>query len=221
MDELQIVCSGASGVVINKIKPNSKILEFGPAYGRMTKYLYERLQCEVDIVELNKEDFEISKQYANIALNENIDEFKWVDELKNEKYDYILFMDVLEHLRNPEQALLYCKDLLKDDGILYFSVPNITHGDIIMNMYLNNFTYTNIGLLDDTHIHFWGLNNLLSIIQNLKYVGTYYRIQTPLFGTEQSPNKELIPPILITLLENRTESTTYQYLFEVQNEKEV
>ena len=32
------------------------------------------------------------------------------------KNDYILFADVLEHLRNPESVLKWAVDLLKEDG---------------------------------------------------------------------------------------------------------
>jgi hypothetical protein len=36
--------------IMRHIQPNSIVLEFGPAYGRMTKYMKETLDCKVYIV---------------------------------------------------------------------------------------------------------------------------------------------------------------------------
>ena len=40
--------------IIALIKPNSRILEFGSANGRLTQYLKEEKKCIVDIVEIDE-----------------------------------------------------------------------------------------------------------------------------------------------------------------------
>ena len=72
----------------------------------------------------------------------------------------MIFADVLEHLTQPEQALAKAASFLKDDGSIYVSVPNVTHNDIVLKMCEERFDYTQTGLLDDTHVHFWGLENV-------------------------------------------------------------
>ncbi|MCJ7517347.1 MAG: class I SAM-dependent methyltransferase, partial [Methanomassiliicoccales archaeon] len=40
------------------------------------------------------------------------------------KFDYILFMDVLEHLRSPIRGLENIRELLKENGTLFIHTPN-------------------------------------------------------------------------------------------------
>ena len=49
---------------------------------------------------------------------------------------------------------------MKEDGEILVSIPNIGHNDILVKLFQNRFDYTSIGLLDNTHIHFWGEENL-------------------------------------------------------------
>lgn len=42
---------------------------------------------------------------------------------KGKKFDYIVAFEVLEHLKNPEKALVNIRRMLKDGGVLIFSTP--------------------------------------------------------------------------------------------------
>jgi GT2 family glycosyltransferase/archaellum component FlaC len=77
-----------------------------------------------------------------------------------------MFADVLEHLRDPARDLRTASAYLKEGGRILFSIPNIAHADIIAKLLQNRFDYTNIGLLDDTHIHFWGIENLTELCES-------------------------------------------------------
>jgi 2-polyprenyl-3-methyl-5-hydroxy-6-metoxy-1,4-benzoquinol methylase len=60
------------------------------------------------------------------------------DELpfKDKFFDTIVISEVLEHLDNPTHALKECKRVLKDDGILIGSVPNIeTIGRVLLHIF--------------------------------------------------------------------------------------
>ena len=103
--ELDFKKENSLSIIIGFIKKGSKILEFGPANGRLTKYLKNEMNCEIDIVEIDETSGKEASLYARKSLIGekfgNIDNELWVDELENEKYDYIIFADVLEHLKNP------------------------------------------------------------------------------------------------------------------------
>ena len=45
------------------------------------------------------------------------------DVKKNEKFDYIVAFEVLEHLKDPSRAFLNIRKLLKKDGFFIFSTP--------------------------------------------------------------------------------------------------
>lgn len=142
-------------IMLDNIRSGSKILEFGCANGRMTQYLNEVLSCSVDIVEYNEELYNMAIKYAHDGLCGNICDYTWLEKFCNETYDYIIFADVLEHLSTPQDVLENCYKLLKETGLIWISVPNIAFNDIIIKLLNNQFDYSDTGLLDTSHIHFF------------------------------------------------------------------
>lgn len=208
------------GKMMNRIQTNSVVLEFGCAFGRMTKYMKEELHCKVYVVEIDKKSYSHAIQFAAGGFCGDIEAGKWYEHFKELRFDYILFADVLEHLKQPETTLTLAKELLKDKGEVIISIPNICHSDIISNLYLNRFQYTNIGLLDNTHIHFWGKENLKSLANESGYEirlldGVYQNIGC----TEQHIDLNKLPEHLRNALIKREYSDVYQF-FLVLNKKE-
>ncbi|WP_159077630.1 class I SAM-dependent methyltransferase [Polynucleobacter rarus] len=46
-----------------------------------------------------------------------------IKQLENQKFDLILIISVLEHLKNPLEVLSSCKELLAPDGVILINVP--------------------------------------------------------------------------------------------------
>jgi 2-polyprenyl-3-methyl-5-hydroxy-6-metoxy-1,4-benzoquinol methylase len=81
----------------------------------------------------------------------NLQELPW-----SLKYDVLIFADVLEHVLYPEQALkFFVATYLKPGGKVILSVPNIANWQIRLNLLLGKFNYTESGILDKTHLHFY------------------------------------------------------------------
>ena len=72
-----------------------------------------------------------------------------------EKYDVISFIDVIEHLAAPITVIKRIKPMLKEDGVILFSIPNMAHLSVRLALMKGEFTYTQTGLLDQTHLHFY------------------------------------------------------------------
>lgn len=168
--------------IIDFIKPDTVILEFGCSYGRLAKFLKDVKRCKVYGIEIDLEAFRIAKNELEDGICTDINLMDWKKYFQNITFDYILFADVLEHLNNPEKVLIEARSLLKEDGQLIFSIPNIAHADIINKLVLNKFDYTETGLLDKTHLRFWGSENLISLCKESGFV------LTELDGTYQIPN---------------------------------
>ena len=158
--ELDLGENTSTGMILNRIKKGSTVLEFGCATGRMTRYMKEVLGCRVYIVEYDQGAFEQAAQFAEDGICDDIMKFCWAERFAGVSFDAIIFADVLEHLPQPEQVLSQAAAFLKDDGCIFVSVPNVTHNDVILKMFEERFDYTRTGLLDDTHVHFWGLENI-------------------------------------------------------------
>lgn len=71
------------------------------------------------------------------------------------EFDYIIFGDILEHLREPEKLLIKAREYLKPDGRIIVSIPNITHWSVRLMILTGNFFYMERGILDRTHLRFY------------------------------------------------------------------
>jgi glycosyltransferase involved in cell wall biosynthesis/2-polyprenyl-3-methyl-5-hydroxy-6-metoxy-1,4-benzoquinol methylase len=153
--EMDIDESTSVGKIAAHIKDNSKILEFGPGNGRMTKHLMGAKGCEVSVVELDKELYEYVKEIANDSFYGNIEDYGWVDYFAGQTFDYIIFADVLEHLMNPIETLNVVKQFLREDGEVLITFPNLAHNSVLINLFNNELVWTKYGLLDATHKTFY------------------------------------------------------------------
>jgi glycosyltransferase involved in cell wall biosynthesis len=82
------------------------------------------------------------------------------------EFDYVVFGDVLEHLRNPEEILLKSREYLKPDGRIIVSVPNIQHWSTRLLIATGNFTYMDRGILDRTHLKFFTKKSIARLLKD-------------------------------------------------------
>jgi 2-polyprenyl-3-methyl-5-hydroxy-6-metoxy-1,4-benzoquinol methylase len=73
-------------------------------------------------------------------------------------FDVLIMSEVLEHLVNPEQAVQKLARLIKPDGLLFASTPNISHWRMIKSLIGGDFTYTTSGMMDESHVHWFTPN---------------------------------------------------------------
>jgi len=156
-----------------------KVLEVGCDLGATLldiKYKFPNATiCGTDI---NPYAIRVAKHLLDDAMVYDIDECALP--YKSEYFDYIIFGDVLEHLRDPLKVVKYCKTLLKKDGRIISSIPNLMHYSILKDLLINGeFTYTDTGLLDRTHIHLFTekeINKMFTEagynIDNVRYLET-------------------------------------------------
>lgn len=117
-------------------------------------------------VEINPMAAQIASHTAEVQVADIEEEFLSFEE---GKFDYIILGDVLEHLRNPERVLQCCRKILKKDGRILASIPNLMHYSVFSQLLNGDFTYTDTGLLDRTHIHFFTYNEIMRLFEAQKY----------------------------------------------------
>nr|WP_249321169.1 class I SAM-dependent methyltransferase [Campylobacter mucosalis] len=118
--------------VVRLVKPYferrfSNVLDIGCSSGTLLKNI-SKLSEKPNLYGIEKND-----NYRNFILennliskenltNENIDDYY----IGREQYfDFISIVHVLEHLKSPDKTLESIRRLLKNDGILYVEVPNL------------------------------------------------------------------------------------------------
>lgn len=158
------------GKIFHYIRSNSTVLEFGPGYGRMTKYLKNVLGCKVYIVEIDRDAYESAIQFAAGGLCGNILDFRWIKKYDGISFDHIIIANVLEYLSDPCDVLDKSLSLLKNDGSVLLSVPNIAHNAVIINLIKNKFEYRDTGLLDKNQLRFFSHSSLLEMLESCSLV---------------------------------------------------
>lgn len=162
-------------IILERVQPNSSVLEFGPAQGQMTRYMKEELNCKVSIVEIDPEGCARAGEFSESAVCCDIEDYSWEKALCGQLFDYILFADVIEHLKNPKEVLRRAVHLLAPDGTLIVSTPNVAHNSVLLDLFNNKFVYHDFGILDRTHVKLFTYNSLEELFQSLKLfpVGRY------------------------------------------------
>jgi glycosyltransferase involved in cell wall biosynthesis len=105
--------------------------------------------------------------YAQADLNQGLQPYP--EMLHGRQFDKILLMDVLEHLQRPEQMLQDCIPLLRANGQLVVSVPNVVNISVRLLMLLGKFEYTDRGILDKTHVRFYTRASSRKLLEDAGY----------------------------------------------------
>lgn len=190
-----------------------RVLEIGCDLGATLLAIRNRYpQCKTYGLEINSAAVEIAKHLADVRYG-NIDELTIPFQ---EKFDYIIFGDVLEHLRHPEEVIRMCRDQLNDGGHIIASIPNVMHISVMEELIDGRFRYQDVGLLDRTHIHFFTFYEIMQMFQQCGYhVGEIERIVTDISDRQQAMMETLLR------LSGRTEEwmyRTFQYVVKAQKQ---
>jgi lipopolysaccharide biosynthesis protein/SAM-dependent methyltransferase len=178
--------------------------------------------CTVDIVELDAASGSEAAKYAKNALlgeeRGDIERYIWLSEFGEEKYDYIVFADVLEHLYHPEVVLNESKKLLKRNGSILLSVPNIAHNSIVLNLLNNKFSYTEYGLLDNTHIRFFTIESLKKIFLKMEMKPVYLdAVFVPVGSNEIESSYDTFSEFNMDVLYKHDLGEAYQFIVELKH----
>lgn len=215
--DLDMVNTNSLSLIINQIKRGSTVLEFGPANGRMTKYLKEALDCKVYLVEIDEQAGKEALKYGEDLVVDDIETYSWAKRFEDIRFDYITFADVLEHLRDPEQVLIRAKSLLKQDGSILFSVPNLGHNSVMINLLNHEFEYTKVGLLDNTHIHFFTKNSIENAMNRAGLtVAKRFATYAPVGSTEIQTTYTAVAGIDESYWKMRPYGDIYQFVYEAK-----
>ncbi len=140
--------------IFKLVKKGTVVLDVGCAAGALGTELIDHKECIVDGLEYDKGDVVRARKHLRTVLQGNIETMN-LGKLKPGSYDYIVFSDVIEHLVDPVATLRKIKPLLKEKGKVLFSIPNMAHISVRLELINGNFEYGNTGLLDKTHLHFY------------------------------------------------------------------
>jgi O-antigen biosynthesis protein len=200
-------------LILQQVSKGSRVLEFGPATGYMTRYMKNELGCQITCIEVDKAAADIARQYCDQMIVADLDDLKWGSELSGQRFDHLVFADVLEHLKDPWKVLKFAVQFLKESGSAILSVPNIGHNAVIMDLLQGKFEYRSVGLMDDTHIRFFTRQSIVQLLEKadlcpVQWLATYARPES----TEFNQNYNEFPQEFRSFLENKQDAHVYQFI---------
>lgn len=87
--------------------------------------------------------------------------------LPESAYDLVLCLDVLEHMQDPWEALRRTHALLRREGTLVVSLPNVRNFRVVLPLlFQGRWDYASTGLLDRTHLRFFTRATAIELLES-------------------------------------------------------
>jgi 2-polyprenyl-3-methyl-5-hydroxy-6-metoxy-1,4-benzoquinol methylase len=143
--DLKLGYASSHTYALQAVKPSSKVLDIGAGPGGIAREL-RKLDCDVTVVDQHAPTVKSSDVKVIV---QDIDEPPKFDA---REYEYLLLLDVIEHLKDPEQFIARLRAQFDyQPKKLVLSTPNVAF--IVQRLMLlgGQFNYGKAGILDRTH----------------------------------------------------------------------
>jgi methionine biosynthesis protein MetW len=148
------------------IPPHTRVLELGCASGYLSGYMERALGCRVTGLDFDPAAAAIAAARCTEVHTADLDHpDALAPAASSAPYDVLLAAAVLEHLQQPELLLRSALALLKPGARVIVSLPNIAHYRVRLALLLGRFDYTDYGIMDRTHLHFYTLKSGRALVE--------------------------------------------------------
>jgi 2-polyprenyl-3-methyl-5-hydroxy-6-metoxy-1,4-benzoquinol methylase len=212
-DKVDLESGSVHADVVRLVGGAPRVLELGPATGYMSRAFTASGTTTVVGIELDREMAERAEEFCERVIVGDLDTLDLAAELGEERFDAIVAADVLEHLKDPLDALNRLRPFLNPDGSFVISVPNVAHGSVRLALLSGDFKYADIGLLDSTHLRVFTRETLERLLDDAELgLIELCRHELDLEASEVAFDAGAVPPGLRAELEEDPEARTYQFV---------
>lgn len=213
--EYKVHQNTAAAKITNIVGDGLTILELGPGPGAITRQLAKK-GCIVTAIELDKAAIQLANCYCKQVIQGDLNNPNWINLLTpNSTFDAIVIGDVLEHLYNPAEVLKNLHKLLKQDGYIVVSLPNIGHNGAVSALLQGTFKYGPWGLLDRTHIRFFGVLDMQELFRDTGFsIIKYDCVKKTPEQTEFKKSWRKLSPDTKRILQNNLFGDIYQVIIQ-------
>lgn len=149
-------------IIPEYIKPFTQILDVGCNTGYLGKLLKQK-KVITDGIDINEKALKVADKYYRKTFKRDL--YLGQLSIPNRKYDYITFIDVLEHLPRPDLVLRDSLKFLNKQGRVIISLPNIARLEIRIGLLFGKFNYTDAGILGEDHLRFFTKKSGIKLIE--------------------------------------------------------
>ncbi len=211
----------AAAVLARMVEPGQRVLELGTGPGTVTRILHSK-GCKVTGVEMDPETLAVCTPFCERTLQANLEDPNWAVSLVGDSFDAIICADVLEHLRDPRPLLKQLHNFLKPGGSVLMSLPNASHLTIVASLLGGRFPYQKNGLLDNTHLKFYGREDLEALLRECGLLWQHWHtVQVDPAQAELKAYWHLLDETTQAfLIEKCADGVVYQHVVRAQPAKE-
>jgi 2-polyprenyl-3-methyl-5-hydroxy-6-metoxy-1,4-benzoquinol methylase len=139
--------------------------------GNLIRSIYP--QTHVTGITCSEYEYKEAMQKLDMCLYMDIEKDA-IPNLPHQEFDVITFIHVLEHLVNPVSVIQKLLPYVKINGKIIIALPNIANWRYRLQIALGKFEYTDGGVMDETHLHFYTFHTaykyLIEPIEHLELV---------------------------------------------------
>ncbi|BCM25280.1 class I SAM-dependent methyltransferase [Methyloradius palustris] len=168
--------------VVRIVGESKRVLEIGCGPGSITKLLAGVSKCKVTALDIDQESIKKLASICEEVHQADLNDASWPKVLKNnQQFEVVVAADVLEHVYEPLKVLKSIKELLDKDGYMVISLPHAGHSVVHACLFDEDFEYLDFGLLDRTHIRFFGIKNIQKLFEDagMKIVHAEFVVRNP------------------------------------------
>jgi O-antigen biosynthesis protein len=167
---------GSQEKVIALLRGRGRVLDVGCASGYLARRLQEGGATVVGL-DVDPRAAELAAPFCEAVHVGDVETMELPYEPAS--FDAILCGDVVEHLRDPQAFLTRVRPLLRDDGRLVLSTPNIANWAMRIGLLFGRFRYTEWGLLDRGHTHLFTRKTLAECLAAAGFRVTCFDFTVP------------------------------------------
>lgn len=145
---------------VNAITPGARVLDLGCGRGHISQALRDK-GCHVVGV-----DFKVDPARCDEAIEHDLNQ--GLPDLEGRSFDYVVMLDVIEHMNRPEILVDELKAFLGQhpETKLIVSTGNIAFAPVRLSLLLGSFNYGSRGILDMTHTRLFTEKTLKRLFQD-------------------------------------------------------
>ncbi len=144
------------------LRPGTRVLEVGSGSGALTERI-QAMGCTVVGIERDPEAAEKARRFCEDVLVGDIEVLPL--DLEAASFDFLLLIDVLEHLVHPKETVRRLLPFVHPDGHVVVALPNVAHWSVRARLLMGRFDYEDSGLLDRTHLRFYTLDTARAMLE--------------------------------------------------------
>ncbi len=160
-----------NSTLIDQLPENpGDILDVGCATGKLGEDIIQiknpRSYIGIEVVSAVAE--EAKKRLTNVYVGQAEE---WMPKLKSRSFDWVVLADSLEHTVNPWAILEEVNRVLKKEGHILISIPNVRNLGVITELLVKGtWNYRDYGIMDQGHLRFFTKKTIFKMLDEYGFI---------------------------------------------------